>query len=134
MPFLAKSLTALGGLLLAHACYSAHEHSSLLALRPSSPSLHTTSISTTASLPLDITLETIVSVLVICVGLVWGAEALKPISWRVWAGGVEREKAMGRGGAGPYEGLEARVGFWDVRASRREFADWVREGGVAAKG
>ena len=24
---------------------------------------------------------------------------------------------MGRGGGGPYEGLEGRVGFWDVRVS-----------------
>ena len=49
----------------------------------------------------------------ICVGLVSGAEELKPITWRVWAGKVERES---RGG-GPYQGLEERVGFVDI---------WVR--------
>ena len=51
-----------------------------------------------------------------------GAEELKPISWRVWAGKVERES----GGGGPYQGLEERMGFVDIRAKRKEFADWVR--------
>lgn len=46
-------------------------------------------------------------------GLVLGAEDLKPISWRVWAGQVEREG----GGAGPFQGLEDRVGFVDIRVS-----------------
>ena len=50
-----------------------------------------------------------------------GAEDLKPISWRVWAGKAERER-----GGGPYQGLEERIGFMDIRAKRREFADWVR--------
>ena len=51
-----------------------------------------------------------------------GAEELKPISWRVWAGKVERES----GGGGPYQGLEERMGFVDIRAKRRDFANWVR--------
>lgn len=33
------------------------------------------------------------------------------MSWRVWAGGFEGA------GAGPYEGLEGRGGFWDIRVS-----------------
>ena len=49
--------------------------------------------------------------LIICVGLVLGAEKFKPISWRVWAGGIESDQ----GGAGPFEGLESRVGFLDIR-------------------
>ncbi len=55
-------------------------------------------------------------------GLVSGAEQLKPIKWRVWAGEVERDS----GGGGPYQGLEERIGFADLRSKRREFADWVR--------
>ncbi len=47
----------------------------------------------------------------ICVGLVVGAEDLKPITWRVWAGKVERES----GGGGPFQGLEDRLGFVDIR-------------------
>lgn len=47
----------------------------------------------------------------ICIGLVLGAEELKPISWRVWAGKVERES----GGGGPFQGLEDRLGFVDIR-------------------
>lgn len=40
-----------------------------------------------------------------------GAADLKPISWRVWAGKVERES----GGGGPFQGLEDRMGFVDIR-------------------
>lgn len=47
----------------------------------------------------------------ICIGLVVGAEDLKPITWRVWAGQVERES----GGGGPFQGLEDRLGFVDIR-------------------
>ena len=55
-------------------------------------------------------------------GLVLGAEELKPISWRVWAGRIEREKEVGREGKGgvggnPFQGLEERVGFMDIRVS-----------------
>ena len=60
----------------------------------------------------------------ICVGLVVGAEELKPITWRVWAGKVERES----GGGGPFQGLEDRLGFVDIRvrsttAFRAELSD-----------
>ncbi len=81
--------------------------------------------STAASLPLDISLEIIISVALICFGLVVGAEELKPISWRVWAGRIEQES----GGGGPYQGLEARIGFVDIRARRKDFANWVRSQG-----
>ena len=37
----------------------------------------------------------------------------------MWAGGLEREKGTVGGAGGPYEGLEGRVGFWDVRVSER---------------
>ena len=94
-------------------CYSAYEHSALHAISPhqstivSLPALQPP----TVGLPLDISIETILSVILICVGLVCGAEELKPISWRVWAGKAERES----GGGGPFQGLEDRFGFVDVR-------------------
>ena len=46
-----------------------------------------------------------------CVGLVLGAEELKPITWRVWAGKAESES---RGG-GPFQALEERLSFMDIR-------------------
>ena len=54
--------------------------------------------------------------LLICVGLVLGAEELRPISWRVWAGRVQKGK--GQPGEG-YEWLEGgkRKGFLDIRVS-----------------
>ncbi|KAI9792858.1 MAG: hypothetical protein M1835_007616, partial [Candelina submexicana] len=132
MTILSKSLNALGLVLLVHACYSAHEHSSLhIAASPSSPPTSSTPASatprsstaqpaTTTALPLDITLETLASVLLLCLGLVLGSSALKPIEWRVWAGEIERGRGGGTEGKGefvgnPFAGLEERAGFVDVR-------------------
>jgi membrane magnesium transporter 1 len=53
----------------------------------------------------------VISTVLVCLGLVAGADRLKPISWNVWAGNIEREG----GGANPYRGLEARAGFLDIR-------------------
>lgn len=59
---------------------------------------------------------------------------LKPIQWNVWAGKVERSvearrmKQVGVGGGNPYAGLEDRPGFVDIRAARKEFGEWVKEG------
>jgi hypothetical protein len=49
----------------------------------------------------------------VCFGLVAGADRMKPISWNVWAGNIEREG----GGANPYRGLEERAGFLDIRVN-----------------
>ena len=102
-------------------CYSAYEHSTLSTFSSSrsSSSVPATATATiqnirSANLPPDISLETIISVVFICVGLVSGAEDLKPISWRVWAGIAERES----GGGGPYQGLEDRIGFVNIRVSK----------------
>lgn len=46
-----------------------------------------------------------------CVGLVFGAEELKPVTWRVWAGNTDRKS----GGGGPFQVLEERLGFMDIR-------------------
>lgn len=47
-----------------------------------------------------------------------GSPPLRPISWRVWAGMIERG-AVGGAAAGeetnPFLALENRVAFWDVR-------------------
>ncbi|MCJ1364611.1 hypothetical protein MMC16_003724 [Acarospora aff. strigata] len=167
MAILPRTLTIIGALLLAHACYSAHEHSLLNGISPSLPSSSTIPFSspsldsshtksstphsltgtvahTTATnnaLPLDITLETLASVLLICLGLVLGSPALRPVRWSVWAGGLEREGGRGGEGKGvgmveggnPFRGLERRAGFLDIRAQRKEFADWVRQRGAVVK-
>jgi hypothetical protein len=81
--------------------YSAHEHSTL----------YSNSAVVSSSIPLDITMETLVSVALVSFGIVLGAEKLKPVTWSAWAGQIERE-----GGArNPYRSLEERAGFWDVR-------------------
>ncbi|KAK2811040.1 hypothetical protein FQN50_002375 [Emmonsiellopsis sp. PD_5] len=114
MGFLTRLATTFGLILIAHAGYSAHEHSILYG------SAH--------SIPLDITLETLVAILFVTLGLVLGSEKLRPISWSVWAGEIEKN-----GGAGnPFRGFEERPGFWDVRGKREEFANWVREQDAAS--
>ncbi|KAJ5091755.1 Magnesium transporter [Penicillium alfredii] len=113
MSFLSRLVTLFGLVLLAHAGYSAHEHTVL----------HSNArISASTVIPQDIVVETLVAVLTVSIGLVLGAEKLKPISWRDWAGQIEREG----GTRNPYLALEERYGFWDIRAKRKEFADWVR--------
>ncbi|KAJ5180616.1 hypothetical protein N7492_003826 [Penicillium capsulatum] len=117
MAFLSRVVTLFGLVLLAHAGYSAHEHTVLF------------SNASAAAVPQDIIVETLVAVVVVSLGLVLGAEKLKPVSWRDWAGEIERN-----GGArNPYMGLEERYGFWDIRAKRKEFADWMRGEDVVAK-
>ena len=95
-------------------CYSAYEFSSLAYLRTQTSTAGHSQISSSgvADVPLDISLETIVSVLAICIGIVFGADQLQPISWRIWAG--QQDKS---GEGGPYQGLEDRMGFVDIRVS-----------------
>jgi len=152
MTWISKSVTGLGFVLLAHAwvargrrpvnpltwysCYSANEHSTLHAAAIAS---HGASASTVASLPLDISIETIVAIFAVCLGLVLGTPELRPIEWRVWAGKIEREGEKGfMNGSGevdkdfignPFRFLESRPGFADIRKQRKDFAEWVREGG-----
>jgi hypothetical protein len=126
-------------------CYSAHEHSALHSTSTASLSSITSqslAISAFASLPLDISIETVVAVLVVCLGLVLGTPELRPIQWRVWAGKIEKEGEKGfKNGDGeldkdymgnPFRVLESRPGFVDIRKQRKEFAEWVREGGTSA--
>ncbi|THC97537.1 hypothetical protein EYZ11_002960 [Aspergillus tanneri] len=78
--------------------------------------------SASSALPLDIVIEALVSLVIVSVGLVLGAPKLKPISWSEWAGQIEREGGV----RNPYRMLEERYSFWDVRAKRKEFADWAK--------
>ncbi|GME25546.1 Transmembrane protein 32 protein [Neofusicoccum parvum] len=135
MTFLSNLLVAVGLLFLSHAVYSAHEHSALHSTpsHASSPSI--------PSLPPDIVAETLLSVLAVAAGIVLSSPPLKPIQWSRWAGEAEREEArrrIGRGkkvaageapGGNPFAWItEDRVGFWDGRGKRQDFANWVREG------
>ncbi|KAG9247327.1 membrane magnesium transporter-domain-containing protein [Calycina marina] len=147
MTWISKSVTGLGLVLLAHACYSANEHSALNALSTaslSSTTSHSISMPSVASLPLDISIETVVAIFTVCLGLVLGTPELRPIEWRVWAGKIEREGEKGfMNGSGevdvgyignPFKMLESRPGFVDIRKQRKDFAEWVREGGSVEVG
>ncbi|KAL2137072.1 hypothetical protein VTI74DRAFT_9678 [Chaetomium olivicolor] len=138
MTFLSKTITAFGGLLLAHACYSAHEHTTLQTLRAATTATLIMSPSATVALPLDIVIETIVSTFIILLGLVLETRPLRPIEWRVWAGKIEREGEEGfTDSAGvvdkdfmgnPFSVLESRPNFVDIRKQRSEFTEWVQKG------
>jgi len=90
------------------------------------------------SLPLDIIIETIVSVSLLCVGIVLASPPLRPIQWSVWAEQIEKDERRPKGKRqfedegvapiNPFRWLEERKGFWDVKGKRKEFADWVRNG------
>ncbi|KAJ9157770.1 hypothetical protein NKR23_g96 [Pleurostoma richardsiae] len=137
MTLISKAITTFGLVLLAHACYSAQEHTALQSLRATSASL-TSATSASTSLPLDISIETIVGLATATLGLVLGTPNLRPIQWRVWAGKIEREGEQGflkssgeveRDYVGnPFRILETRPGFVDIRKQRKEFAEWVKAG------
>ena len=115
--------------------YSTHEHTTTSANTP---------------LPLDITIELLGSILMLSVGIVTSSPQLKPIQWAKWGGKIQREGPFGEGKrtaegeeilseGDPFGFLgldgglsgkgEGRKGFWDVRGKRKEYADWVKEGG-----
>jgi hypothetical protein len=83
-------------------------------------------------------------------GIVAASPQLKPIQWAKWAGRIEREGRHGEGkwtregeevlsegdpfaflglGKGVGDGGEGRRGFWDVRAKRRDYAQWAKSAG-----
>ncbi|KAI1763422.1 membrane magnesium transporter-domain-containing protein [Hypoxylon sp. FL1150] len=136
MTWISKLTTACGLLLLADACYSAYEHSVLQTHRAASLSSLTSHSGTVTSLPIDITIETLVATFVVCLGMVLGTSNLRPIQWRVWAGKIEREGEAGFASSNgevekdyvgnPFRLLESRPGFVDIRKQRREFAEWVK--------
>ncbi|KAF3913345.1 hypothetical protein ABW20_dc0104675 [Dactylellina cionopaga] len=146
-----KILIAFSSLLLAHACYSAHEYSLLSttvqasathAASPSSSSAGGGLPTTGSSLPIDITIETLASVSLLLLGIVSLGWDLKPISLRKYAGMLESGQIFPDGvdenmfpkgkkklGRGVFEGLEERPGFLDVRKQRKEFTEWVKTNG-----
>lgn len=87
---------------------------------------------------MDISLETLFSILTITFGFALGTSPLRPIQWRVWAGLIEREGEeaftnadgeVSRDYVGnPFKMLETRPGFVDIRRQRKEFAEWVKHG------
>jgi hypothetical protein len=127
---------------MTHSCYSAAEHSALHSTSTATLSTLASSHSpASSSLPVDISIETLVAIFTVCLGLVLGTPELRPIQWRVWAGKIEREGEKGfmNGGevendyvGNPFRMLESRPGFVDIRKQRKEFAEWVREGGGVA--
>ncbi|KAF2722776.1 hypothetical protein K431DRAFT_265843 [Polychaeton citri CBS 116435] len=118
-----NALNIVGVIFLSHAVYSAHEHSLL----------PTASFTTSNPLPLDIFLETILSVFALCLGVVISSPQLKPIQWSTWAGKLERDtssrevKEAGQIAGNPYAALEERPGFLDVRGARKGFQAWVAD-------
>lgn len=122
-----------------YSCYSAQEFSSLAPNNRRSsnlpgsieslalPAVTASSVTQLTALPLDIIIETLVSVALLCVAIVIGAEELKPINWRVWAGNIEKQRLERKSGADDlgkmreegYEWLEngKRKGFLDIRVS-----------------
>jgi len=119
-------------------CYSAQEHSALQSIKAATSSL-TSASPNVATLPADIAVEAVIATLVILLGLVLGTRPLRPIEWRVWAGKIEREGEEGfvdnEGEVNkdyignPFQVFETRPGFVDIRKQRKEFADWVKNGG-----
>ncbi|KAM0814551.1 putative Magnesium transporter [Seiridium cardinale] len=137
MTWISKTTTAFGLILLAHACYSAHEHSTFQAHRAASlASLTASQAAASTALPIDIAIETVVATIVVVLGLVLNTAPLRPIRWRVWAGQIEREGDeafknadgdVARDYVGnPFKLLETRPGFVDIRKQRKEFAEWAK--------
>ncbi|USW47707.1 Putative membrane magnesium transporter [Septoria linicola] len=124
-----------GIVFLTHAVYSSYEHSLLpsSSIPPTPSSILPAALDPKVSIPTDIVLETLFSVLLLCVGVVIGSPDLKPIQWNVWAGRLERSKearevtAVGVGGGNPFAVLEERPSFLDVRKTREDFARWHKE-------
>lgn len=152
MTWFSRVLTVTGLVLLAHAyvysgnystriliehcsCYSAQEHAALSATMAK----HVLSQQSGTSLPIDISIETIIATFIVCFGLVCGAQPLRPIQWNIWAGKLEREGGKGfldASGAidkdyrgSPYANFETRSGFLNIRKQRKEFAQWAKAQG-----
>ncbi|RKF78022.1 putative transmembrane protein 32 protein [Golovinomyces cichoracearum] len=140
MTWAAKFCISVGLLSLAHACYSAHEYSILHSV--STASINQISreafvASNLSSPPNDISVETIIAIILTCLGLVLNTPELQPIQWRVWAGKIERESDqcfVNSDGllakdtfSNPFKALENRPGFVDIRKQRREFLEWAKK-------
>lgn len=116
-------------------CYSAQEHS---AISTTSAQYVLPQLPISTSLPIDISIEALVGTFVVCLGLILGSPTLRPIRWHEWAGKIEREGGAGfSSGSGevdkdyrgsPFQALESRPGFVDIRKQRREFTEWVKAG------
>ncbi|CCU76778.1 unnamed protein product [Blumeria hordei] len=134
-------ITVVGLAFLVHACYSAHEHFALYSINVDSLTSISSFTATPNSiyyLPIDISIETILAIIIICLGLVLGTPELRPIQWRVWAGQIERQREDGifkKNGmidndyvGNFYKALEIRPGFVDIRMQRKRFIEWAKNG------
>ena len=77
---------------------------------------------------MKIKIETVVSVLLLCLAVVLNSAEMKPVKWREWASKQEREnprylhpflKSVANTSTSNI--LENRPGFIDIRAKRTEF-------------
>lgn len=149
MAILGSVLNTVGALLLTHAYISPQAPITLSSLTGSSvysTHEHTTAFSS-SPLPTDITLELLLSILLLSTGIVLSSQALRPIEAAKWAGQISREGRRPEGQytregeailseGDPYAFLgldggfggkgEGRRGFWDVRSKKKEYEDWVR--------
>lgn len=78
---------------------------------------------------MQIQVETVVAVILLCITIVLESSELKPVKWREWANQQEKENpgyALFADGlskvASASNILEHRPGFLDIRAKRKEFA------------
>lgn len=101
--------------------YSAHEHTTLYSNVARAGTATPLANNFFAVVPLDITIEALVSVILVSIGLVSSAERLKPITHSAWAGQIERDGGV----RNPYKNLEIRSGFWDVRVCSCTISDYV---------
>ncbi|PHH84494.1 hypothetical protein CDD83_1852 [Cordyceps sp. RAO-2017] len=138
MTWTSRSISLIGLSILVHAWYSAKEHAALSSTfmkhEISSHGQHHSG----PSLPTDICVETVLSTLIVCLGLVLGSQQLRPIQWHVWAGKIERDGDAGfSDGSGdvdkeyhgsPFGILDSRPGFVDIRKQRRDFVSWAKSG------
>lgn len=104
--------------------YSAYEYSSL--------QTSTLSPNHSFSLPTDIVVEVLTSLVVLCLGIVLSAPALRPVQWSKWAKqvemehgrrrkGIEAKRVEDQVGAGMglvFKSLDERMGFLDIRVGR----------------
>jgi hypothetical protein len=120
--------------------YSTHEHSTAFAASP---------------LPTDITIELLVSIFLLSTGIVVSSQSLRPIQTAQWSGQLSREgrhsegqytregeEVLSEGDPYAFLGLdggfgsdgkgqpgEGRRGFFDIKAKRQEYEEWVRAKG-----
>lgn len=76
---------------------------------------------------IKIKIETVVSVVLLCLAVVLNSAEMKPVKWREWASKQERENSryihlcINAANFSTSNIIENRPGFIDIRAKRKEF-------------